>query len=63
MTFGGWLTFILSAGSVTALFVWCICKVLSVRKAKEDTMHGAFDISEIAAEEDSKKTTDRKHSL
>ena len=62
MTLGGWFTFILSAGSFTALFVWCLWKVLSVKPSKDDTMHGAFDISEIASEEnlDKPKSIDRK---
>lgn len=28
MTIGGWLTMTLSVGSVTALFVWCVYRVL-----------------------------------
>lgn len=28
MTFGGWINLTLSIGSVTALFVWCLVRVL-----------------------------------
>jgi hypothetical protein len=28
MTLGGWINLILSVGSVTALFLWCIWRVL-----------------------------------
>lgn len=28
MTFGGWATFILSVGSFTALFAWCLYRVV-----------------------------------
>lgn len=31
MTLGGWITMILSVGSVTVLFIWCLWKVLSYR--------------------------------
>lgn len=31
MTIGGWITFILSAGSFTALFVVCLYKVLTAK--------------------------------
>ena len=27
MTLGGWITFTLSVGAFSILFVWCICKV------------------------------------
>lgn len=47
MTFGGWITFLLSTGSVTALFVWCLYKVVSAPKRKDEDMHGAFDIGKI----------------
>ncbi|GAB4180452.1 MAG: hypothetical protein Fur0032_21390 [Terrimicrobiaceae bacterium] len=29
MTWGGWLVMLLSVGSVSLLFVWCIWRVLS----------------------------------
>jgi hypothetical protein len=29
MTFGGWIVLIISVGSVTSLFIWCLYKVLS----------------------------------
>lgn len=44
MTFGGWITFALSTGSVTLLFVWCLWRVLS-KKDSSDTST-AFDILE-----------------
>jgi len=39
MTPGGWLTMILSVGSVVVLFVWCVYKVLTTPEEPE-TMHG-----------------------
>lgn len=30
MNIGGWITMIISVGSVTTLFAWCIVKVLTV---------------------------------
>ena len=41
MTPGGWLVMILSVGSVTAAFLWCVFKVLSTPH-ETDKMHG-FD--------------------
>ncbi len=35
MTIGGWITFILSTGSVCALFVWCMYKVVSSGRAEK----------------------------
>ncbi len=34
MSLGGWATFILSVGSFTALFAWCLYKVLFSESAK-----------------------------
>ena len=31
MTYGGWITFILSVGSFTALFGWCLYKVITCK--------------------------------
>lgn len=28
MTFGGWINLLLSVGSVTTLFIWCLTRVL-----------------------------------
>ncbi len=41
MTAGGWIVMTLSVGSVTALFVWCIYKVLTTPDETEK-IHG-FD--------------------
>ena len=48
MTIGGWITFILSAGSVTMLFVWSIYKVLTAKRPEK--MHG-LDIDTKDAED------------
>jgi hypothetical protein len=37
MTPGGWINLILSVGSVTVLFIWCIWRVLTASDACEDT--------------------------
>lgn len=39
MTFWGWLIMILSVGTVTALFAWCIWQVLCV-PGEADRLHG-----------------------
>ncbi len=36
MTTGGWINMILSVGFVTALFVWCITRVLRGPGAKHE---------------------------
>ena len=46
MTLGGWITFLLSTIAVTALFVWCLYKVMTVPQQKDDNSSGAFDIFE-----------------
>lgn len=43
MNAGGWLTLLLSVGSVVALFAWCIWKVL-VTHDTEGHIHGIEDI-------------------
>lgn len=43
MNTGGWVTMVLSVGSVTALFVWCIVKVLR-QPATTNKIHGPMDI-------------------
>ncbi len=47
MTFGGWLTFILSAGSVTVLFGWCLWRVITSKRGVEDESSEGIDIYEI----------------
>ncbi len=42
MTLGGWIIMILSVGSVTALFTWCVVKVLTTPDESEK-IHG-FEI-------------------
>ncbi len=42
MTLGGWIIMLISVGSVTTLFTWCIYKVLSTPEEKEK-IHG-FEI-------------------
>lgn len=42
MSPGGWLIMIVSVGSVTGLFAWCIYKVL-VTPGESDHIHG-FEI-------------------
>jgi len=42
MTIGGWLMLILSVGTVTALFAWCMYKVLTT-PGEADHVHG-FEI-------------------
>ena len=37
MTPGGWIVMILSVGSVTAVFLWCIWKVLKTPEEKSDS--------------------------
>ena len=42
MNIGGWLIMLLSVGTVTVLFTWCIYKVLST-PGETDHIHG-FEI-------------------
>lgn len=39
MTWGGWIVLGLSVGSVTALFVWCIFKILTTPEETQK-IHG-----------------------
>ena len=39
MTLGGWLIMLISVGTVTVLFCWCIYKVLSL-PGETEKMHG-----------------------
>lgn len=42
MSFGGWIIMALSVGGVSALFAWCIYKVLTT-PGESDRVHG-FEI-------------------
>lgn len=44
MTIGGWITFLLSMTLVSALFIWCVWKVLSYKNPNK--MQGADLFSE-----------------
>ena len=39
MTIGGWVTMILSVGFVTALFVWCVYRVLRSHTSPDRLAH------------------------
>jgi hypothetical protein len=39
MTAGGWISLLLSVGSVTALFIWCVWKVVTTPEESKE-MHG-----------------------
>jgi 1,2-phenylacetyl-CoA epoxidase PaaB subunit len=43
MTPGGWIILILSVGSVTTLFAWCIWKVFQAPESQQPHLHG-FEI-------------------
>lgn len=45
MTIGGWITFSLSVGAFTALFIWCIYMVITAKKNPDDKMVGFSDIN------------------
>ena len=53
MTLGGWITFLLSTGLFTALFAWCMYKVLKSDRGKLEDIHEAFEIYD--SDEDSKR--------
>lgn len=40
MTLGGWLVMIVSVGTVTILFTWCIYKVMTEEKVEDHHIHG-----------------------
>ena len=42
MTIGGWIIMLLSVGTVTTLFAWCIYKVLT-SPSESEKLHG-FEI-------------------
>ncbi len=46
MTLGGLITFLISAGACTLLFVWCLAKVLSAKRPKNDDIGTAFELFE-----------------
>lgn len=60
MTPGGWATFIISISSVTALFGWCIYKVLTSKKPEK--MYGAdmFDEFDPMPEPPKRRPSGRK---
>ena len=39
MTTGGWLSLIISVGSVTCLLIWCVVKVLTSKEPGHDCGH------------------------
>jgi hypothetical protein len=52
MTFGGWVTMLLSVGSVVVLFVWCVHKVLTTPDESEK-LHGfEFETPDEKSERD-----------
>ncbi len=55
MTIGGWITFILSTGSVCALFAWCMYKVVSAGRAEKIS----FDMDAGHSKDGAKKTSRR----
>jgi hypothetical protein len=53
MTLGGWIVLLVSVGSVTALFIWCLVKVLST-PGKTEHLHGVeFETPDEKAERES----------
>ena len=42
MTTGGWISLILSVGSVTALFLWCLGKVLAHNPPAENILEDSL---------------------
>jgi hypothetical protein len=39
MTIAGWITLIVSVGGVTALFVWCVIRVLTTPPRDHELAH------------------------
>ena len=39
MTTGGWISLILSVGSVTGLLLWCVVRVLTSKEPDRDLGH------------------------
>ena len=46
MTGGGWITMIVSVGSVTLLFLWCLYKVLFCNPPARDVVEAALEEKE-----------------
>ena len=45
MTTGGWITMIISVGTVVSLFIWCLCRVLFHKPPTHvDHLHGEKNI-------------------
>jgi hypothetical protein len=42
MTTGGWISMILSVGTVTVLFVWCLYKVLAHNPPAENILEDSL---------------------
>jgi hypothetical protein len=52
VTAGGWITMLLSVGTVTVLFAWCVLKVLRTPE-EPDKVHGfEFETPDERAERD-----------
>ena len=49
MTLGGWITMILSVGSVTLLLLWCIYKIITT-PGEAEHVHG-FDYHDVDDEQ------------
>lgn len=58
MTSGGWITFLLSMLSVSALFFWCIYKVLTYKNPNK--MQGADLFEDIENDDFSPEKSDKK---
>lgn len=44
MSLAGWLVMLVSVGGVTALFLWCLCRVLFGPKAPDPKqLHSSLD--------------------
>lgn len=53
MTTGGWINLVLSVGFVTALFLWCVGKVLFGKQAKID--HQLAHVEPVERDETDKR--------
>jgi len=54
MTFGGWINMLLSVGSVTVLFGWCVWKVLRTPEETEKIHGFEFETPDEKAEREKK---------
>jgi hypothetical protein len=52
MTVGGWINMLLSVGSVTLLFAWCVWKVLRTPEETEKIHGFDFETPDKAEEEE-----------